>query len=238
MYRNKRILGLIPARGGSIGIPDKNVTPLAGKPLVTWTIEAAAHSRYLDAIYCSTNDDKVARVAEETGLAKVLRRPDELCTATAKTIDAVVHAVETLAARGETFDYVMLLQPTSPLRQTRHIDGIIEYVVKHDLPACVSVHQIHELPVLMRYIESNPDGTTQVHSILAQNSTVRRQDAAKGYYVDGMLYLHRVSELSRETSLNDAPYGYLIDAEYAHDVHTITDISECAAWLSGHRDDA
>jgi CMP-N-acetylneuraminic acid synthetase len=238
MYQNKRILGLIPARGGSVGLPGKNVALLAGKPLVAWTIEAAARSKYLDAIYCSTNDAKIAQATENTGVAKVLWRPDELCTSTAKTIDCVVHAIETLKEQGELFDYVMLLQPTSPLRQTFHIDGIIEHVINNDLPTCVSVHEMHELPILMRYISDKSDETIPLLSVLGKNSTVRRQDAKKTYYVDGVLYLHRTSDLSTKTSLNDASHGYIIDAEYAHDVHTYDDILECAEWLAKYQNDA
>lgn len=235
MYQNKRILALITARAGSVGLPGKNVTLLAGKPLVTWTIEAAARSQYLDAIYCSTNGDEIARVTEDTGLAKVLWRPDELCTATAKSIDAVMHAIETLAEQGEIFDYVLQLQPTSPLRQTFHIDGIIEHVIKNDLPACVSVHEMHELPVLMRHIKAGDSGANELVSVLGKNSTVRRQDAPSTYYVNGVLYLYRTDILSRETSLNDAPYGYVMEAEYAHDVHTYDDIVECAEWLKKYQ---
>lgn len=235
MYQNKKILALITARAGSVGLPGKNVAILAGKPLLTWTIEAAARSQYLDAIYCSTNGDEIAQVTENTGLAKVLWRPDELCTSTAKSIDAVMHAIETLAEKGEKFDYVLIFQPTSPLRQTFHIDGIIEHVIKNNLPACVSVHEMHELPVLMRCIKEDDNGVNELISVLGKNSTVRRQDAPRTYYVNGALYLYRTDILSRETSLNDAPYGYIMDEEYAHDIHTVDDLLECAEWLEKYQ---
>ena len=229
MYRDKKILGLIPARGGSVAVPEKNIYPLNGKPLISYTIDSAQKSMLLDALYCSTNDDKIAAVATSGTDCRVIRRPDALCTDTSKTIDCVLHALNELSAGGEHFDYVMILQPTSPLRRAEDIDACIRYVVDHNLIGCVSISEIPYLPVLMRHTEYT-GGIEKLVSPIAGNGTCRRQDAKITYYVDGCLYLWAVSEILSKKgnlSLNDAPFGYKIDSKYAVDINTMADIRWC-----------
>ena len=113
------ILGLIPARGGSKGVPDKNIKMINGKPLIVWTIERALESEMLDRVLVSTDSDRIARVALEAG-AEVLKRPDELATDTASTQDVMVHALNQCPA-----ETLVLLQPTSPCRRAGLIDECI-----------------------------------------------------------------------------------------------------------------
>ncbi len=230
MYRDKKILGLIPARGGSVAVPEKNIYPLNGKPLISYTIDSAQKSMLLDALYCSTNDDKIAAVATSGTDCRVIRRPDALCTDTSKTIDCVLHALNELSAGGEHFDYVMILQPTSPLRRTEDIDACIRYVIDNGVVGCVSISQIPYLPVLMRYTEDTGKGINRLTSLISGSGTCRRQDAKQTCYVDGCLYLWAVSEIlvqKSNLSLNDAPFGYEIDSKYAVDINTMADIRWC-----------
>jgi CMP-N,N'-diacetyllegionaminic acid synthase len=120
MLNGKTVLGVIPARSGSKRVPRKNTKLFRGKPLIEWTIEAAKQSYYLDKIVLSTDDPVASEIGERMGIT-VLRRPDELCTDTAKTEDALRHALTAYP-----MDWVVLLQPTSPLRTTEDIDGCIE----------------------------------------------------------------------------------------------------------------
>ncbi|CEO88250.1 acylneuraminate cytidylyltransferase family protein [Syntrophaceticus schinkii] len=126
MYKGKKILGLIPARGGSKGLPGKNIKPLCGKPLIAWAIEQGLASKYLDKVIVSTDDEEIAKVSRSFGAEVPFMRPGELATDAAKTIDVVVHALEFLKQRGGLeFDYLALLEPTSPLRKNGDIDKSI-----------------------------------------------------------------------------------------------------------------
>jgi len=124
-----RFLGLIPARGGSKRVPRKNLSSVAGKPLLAWTIEAAQSAQRLDRVVLSTDDDEIAGLGSKLGVEVPFRRPPELASDTAAGSDVTVHAVRSLAERGDTFDYVVVLQPTSPLRVAADIDAAIELLL-------------------------------------------------------------------------------------------------------------
>lgn len=136
MIGDKRVLGLIPARAGSRGLPAKNVRPMAGKPLIAWTIEAAQGSRLLDQILVSTDDVAVAAVATEMGCPPPFMRPAKLAGAEASVIDAIAHALEQVGGR---WDYIVLLQPTSPLRRADDIDAAIRLCDETGAPSVISV---------------------------------------------------------------------------------------------------
>lgn len=136
MIGDRRVLGIIPARAGSRGLPAKNVRPLLGRPLVAWTIEAAQNSTLLDQIVVSTDDDAVAEVATAMDCAPPVRRPPELADDKASVIDAIAHVMETIGGR---WDYVVLLQPTSPLRRGEDIDAAIRLCDATGAPSVISV---------------------------------------------------------------------------------------------------
>lgn len=121
-----KILGLIPARGGSKGVPGKNIKEICGKPLIVWTIEHALRSNMLDYVMVSTDSQKIAEIAESAG-AEVLMRPPELATDTASTLDVMIHALQNRPA-----DILVLLQPTSPCRSDGLVDGCIREFLVHD----------------------------------------------------------------------------------------------------------
>lgn len=218
MYNSKSIVALITARAGSKGIKNKNLYPINNKPLINYTIEAALKSNYLDAVYCTTDGPEIKQACLDAGI-QVIDRPPELALDTSKSIDCVVHAVEEFKKQGKHFDYVLQLQPTSPLRQPFHIDGIIKECIDKGLEHMLSVHQVEYNPILVRF--KNEDKLT---NILNQQSTVRRQDMPKSVYVNGMLYLVKQDLLTLETSLNDIPYGYEVDPHFALDINDMHDI--------------
>lgn len=218
MYKKKTILALITARAGSKGIINKNLYPIKGKPLINYSIEAALNSKYLDAIYCTTDGKEIKDACLNAGIG-VIDRPDELAQDTSKSIDCIVHAIEELKKQGKEFDYVLQLQPTSPLRQSFHIDGIIKECIDKKLDQMLSVHQVEYNPILVRFKKDE-----KLTNILNQQSTVRRQDMPQAVYVDGMLYLSKTEQLSLETSLNDIPNGYEVDPHYALDINDMHDI--------------
>ena len=123
MLNGKTILAIIPARGGSKGIPRKNIKPLAGKPLIAWTIEEAKKSKYIDRLILSSEDEEIIRIAKKWGCEVPFVRPKEFAEDETSGIEPILHAIETLS---EKYDYVCLLQPTSPLRTVNDIDGCIK----------------------------------------------------------------------------------------------------------------
>ncbi|MCR5701969.1 MAG: acylneuraminate cytidylyltransferase family protein [Lachnospiraceae bacterium] len=221
MYKNKKILALIPARGGSKGIPNKNITNLAGKPLIAYSILAAKNSRYIDDIVVSTDSEKIAQVSNEYGATTPFLRPAELASDTSKTIDCVIHAINFLRNNGQTYDYVILLQPTQPIRKACHIDEAIETIINSSYDSLVSICPTSEHPILMRTL--NSEGTLQ--SILPISSTVRRQDFTTVYKVNGSIYINRINNnLNENTSLNDNKMPYLMDKKYSIDIDTPEDL--------------
>lgn len=215
MYKDKSFLVVIPARGGSKGIPRKNIIDVAGKPLIKYSIDVALESKYVDRVVVTTENEEIAKVAAESGADVPFLRPAELATDTAKTIDALVHAVEALKEQGNTYDYVVLLQVTQPLREPFHIDEAIEKIVGENADSLVSISPVEEHPILMRQI--NDKG--ELSNLLPVNSTVRRQDFPNYYKVNGSIYINKIDEnLNGDLSLNDNKIPYIMETKYDVDI--------------------
>jgi CMP-N,N'-diacetyllegionaminic acid synthase len=136
------VLGLIPARGGSKGIPRKNIAPLGGRPLIVWTIDAALRAQGLSRVVVSTDDDEIAIVAAGAGAEVPFRRPRELAADSSEALPVVRHAIEQLEAQGWCADAVVYLQPTSPLRGTGPIERAIELLRSGECDTAVSVVRV------------------------------------------------------------------------------------------------
>lgn len=219
MYDDSTILALIPARGGSKGIPGKNIKAFDGHPLIAYTIAAARRSRYVDSVVVTTDSEEIAGVARAYGAEAPFLRPAELASDTARTIDAVVHAVGAMAGLGRPHDVVVLLQPTSPLRRAEEIDAAVETFFSHGTLGLASVSDVTEHPVLTRSL----DRSGVLHPILPMSSTVRRQDMPRFWHVDGAIYVNRADDLTPETSLNDNPIGFVMPRERSSDIDDIED---------------
>ena len=135
MHKDKTFLAIIPARGGSKRLPRKNVLELAGKPLIAWTIEASLNSPYIDKTLVSSDDDEILSVAKHCS-AETIKRPAALASDTSSSFDAIKHAIESST---QHFDYVVLLQPTSPLRNEKLITAAIELLDQKKADAIISV---------------------------------------------------------------------------------------------------
>lgn len=221
MKLNKKFLALIPARAGSKGIKDKNIIDLKGKPLIAYSIEAAKQSKYIDRIVVSTDGEDIASVAKEWGADVPFLRPDYLASDTAKTIDAVLHCIGELEKSGEKYDYLVLLQPTQPLRQSFHIDEAIEKILESEAQSLASVSKVKEHPVLIRTISENGE----LINLLNCSSTIRRQDFPDFYRVNGAIYINQINEyLNEQTSLNDNILPYEMAHEYDVDIDEILDL--------------
>lgn len=218
MYKGKTVLGIIPARGGSKGIPNKNILKIMGKPLIAYTIESALGSKYLDELIVSTDCKKIAEISMENGAKVPFLRPEYLATDRAKTIDTILHTINNLE---KTYDYIVLLQPTQPLRKARHIDKAIEIVINNSYESLLSVSKVNQHPILMRTIEKD----NKLVPIIKENSTVRRQDFKDIFIVDGSIYINASKSLSCETSLNDNDYAYVMD-EIVIDIDDYSDVQK------------
>ncbi|HQU71857.1 MAG TPA: acylneuraminate cytidylyltransferase family protein [Calditrichia bacterium] len=228
MIRNKSVLAVIPARGGSKGIPGKNIKPIAGKPLIAWSIEAARESRYIDRLILSSDDPEIVRVAKEWGCEVPFLRPEELARDDTPGFATVLHALQTLP---ENYDFLILLQPTSPLRSTANLDGFIEKLVGEDAPAMLSVSQVKKPPYWTFTMEPRKN---LLRRFLAEGQIPsRRQDIPDLYEINGALYGGKTEWLLRQTSfLSEQTAGFIMDTENSVDIDGPLDFEICEFLLN------
>lgn len=233
MYKGKRFLAIIPARDGSKGIKHKNIIDLCGKPLIAYSIEAGLKSKYIDRVIVSTDGKEIAKVSKAYGADLPFIRPKELAEDTSKTIDTVIHCIDELKKLGDTYDYIVLLQPTQPLRKSEHIDEAIELIVENNEDNLVSICKVKEHPILMRTI--NIDG--EMNNLLQCSSTQRRQDFKEFYRVNGVIYINKINEnLNKDTSLNDNKLAYVMDEKYSIDIDELLDVKIARLMLTEMKD--
>lgn len=192
-------LAIIPARGGSKGLPGKNVRELCGKPLIAWSIEKARKSRFLDRVVVSTDDARIAQVARDFGAEVPFLRPPELAIDTASTYDVIRHALSHYGERhGEQFAYTVLLEPTSPLREDDDIDRALRLLHDHagDYDSLVSMGQVTEHPSIMKRLVGK--GFEPFCPELAL--TTRRQDNPAAYFPYGVAYIAKTQTLLEENT--------------------------------------
>lgn len=229
MFKLKKILAIIPARAGSKGIKDKNIIDLNGKPLIAYSIEAGLKSKYIDKVVVTTDGEEIAREAIKYGAEVPFLRPEYLSSDNAKTIDAVIHCIEEMEKLGEKYDYVVLLQPTQPLRQSWHIDEAIELILEKNEEALVSVSKVKDNPILIRSIDSNGYAV----NLLLESSTKRRQDFQDFYKVNGAIYINKINQnLNNKTSLNDNKLVYIMDEKYDVDIDEMLDLQIAEIMMS------
>lgn len=220
---SNKILAIIPARGGSKGFPGKNIYPVNGKPLIAYTIDAALNSNHITRTIVSSDDDEILNISKKLG-ATPIKRPEKLALDTSSSEEAIHHVIRTLSDRGEEFDILVLLQPTSPLRSAEDIDNSIELMLKNNASAVISVTNIGIKPFKSYYLNEN--GFLQgVHNNKTPN--MRRQDLPDAYLANGAIYAVYVDEFLRTSSLMpEATIPYVMDDEKSIDIDTIEDILE------------
>ena len=226
MYLEKKILALIPARGGSKGIKNKNITSLYGRPLIAYTVEAALKSKYIDEVVISTDSFEIAETAKAYGAKIPFMRPAELAQDYSKTIDVVIHAIQELNKAGE-YDTLILLQPTQPLRNEEDIDAAIEEYFYRGEKSLVSISEVDDHPLLIRQI--NEEG--RLVKLLNTGSTCRRQDMPMFYRVNGCIYINKISEINAETSFNDNEIPFVMQKERSVDIDEPIDLALAEYYL-------
>lgn len=225
MLNEKKILALILARGGSKGLPGKNILPLKDKPLIAWTIESAKKSKYIDRIVLSTDSNEIAEVAQKFGCDVPFMRPAELAKDSTPSIDPIIHALQALPRE---FDSVLILQPTSPLRSTDDIDGIIEYFYTEQASTAVSVTEVESHPYWTFRIE----GAKLVPFIDDGLKATRRQDLPPAYSINGALYLTKTDFVLKNRALIDPQtIAYKMPQERSIDIDTGEDLALCEFYL-------
>lgn len=199
-------------------MPKKNIRPLLGKPLIVWTIEQALKSKHLDRVIVSTDDPAIARLAKKHGADVPFMRPAKLATDKAKSIDAVFHALRTIP---EEYDYVVLLQPTSPLHTADDIDACIKSCMSKGVNSCVSVAESDKNLHWMYSL----DKKGRMRRLIQTKKTIdRRQDLPKVYVLNGAIYVVQVDWLlNNKTFVTDESYAYIMPAERSVDIDNAMD---------------
>lgn len=228
MIKGKKVLAIIPARGGSKRLPGKNILPIAGKPMIYWTIEAAKKSKYIDRIVVSSDDVDILSHSISSGI-EGLRRPKELATDGASSIAVVEHVVKTL---DELFHYMILLQPTSPLRNAEHVNQACELLVKLDADAVVSVNEVDHSPL---WSNTLPDNQSMDNFLPSSIKNLRSQDLPLYYRLNGAIYLGDISKVLKEKSfiLKEKTFAYCMNRKHSFDIDDGLDFFICESILKG-----
>lgn len=224
MYRGKRILAIVPARGGSKGLPGKNIRPLCGKPLIGWSIEHAQKSKYVDDIFISTDSREIADVAETFGVKVPELRPDELARDTAPSSEFIVYTLNKMKNEKKTFDYFILLEPTSPLRDVEDVDRSIEMLIDSpESESCVGVAMSGTVHPAFMVIK---DENGYLKALMPDKATLRRQDLPDVYFFEGSVYVSSVDVyLQKRTFYHDKTLPYVVPEWKSHEVDDYVDFT-------------
>jgi len=218
-----RVVALVLARGGSKGVPGKNIALVGGKPLIAWTIEAALASTRICRLILSTDDDEIAELARAHGCEVPFRRPPELARDESTGFDVCVHALRWIEGHeGRRPDFLLVLQPTSPLRTTADIDAVIDLATETRAPAVVSVSEASQHPYNVRRL----DAAGALHDFLpVTDKPERRQDFPPAYALNGALFLATPEAvLDQSTFEPPGTLAYVMPRERALDIDTPLDL--------------
>lgn len=226
MLDGKKVIAVIPARGGSKRLPGKNIKHLGGKPLIAWSIDTAKKSKYIDRVIISTDNENIAEVALRYDGDVPFLRPQELADDNADTNGVILHVLNQI---DESFGYVVLLQPTSPLRNTEDIDLLFEsFDEKTD--GVVSVCSCEHSPL---WANTLPDDMTMGHFFPESIIGKRSQDLPTYYRLNGSIYAFKVESFVKNKGIfySDKVKAYKMPIERSVDIDTIVDFHIAEAML-------
>ena len=209
MKPETNILAIIPARGGSKGIPGKNIKLLGGKPLLQYTVEAARESRLLSRVILSSEDTAIIEVAKALEVEVPFVRPAHLATDRSGSLEVVQHALEYFKERGVFFDAVCLLQPTTPFREPGSIDTAIAQFLSKDFDSLISVRKVPDEFNPHWVFEPDKNGSLKV-ATGEKEIIYRRQDLPSAYFRDGSIYLTKTNVILKQNSLYGNKIGYVV----------------------------
>ena len=214
---SKKILGVITARGGSKGIPGKNIKMLAGIPLIAYTINVAKESKLITHLIVSTDDEEIKDVSKKCGADVPFLRPEELAKDTAKHLPVMQHAVAFMEDKlGIVFDYAVSLQPTSPLRTVEDLDGTIQKLIDSGADSAVSIVEVTgRHPVQIKRLE----GDKVLPYSVFEEEGIRRQDLPVAYERSGAVYTMRRDLLMKDNKFyGDDVVGYIVPQDRSVDI--------------------
>lgn len=198
MYKDKSFLAIIPARGGSKGLAGKNIKELCGKPLIAWSIEAGLKSKYIDELIVSTDYQNIADISKEYGANVPFLRPDYLASDTATSFDAVKHAIDYYKNKlNREFDYIILLEPTSPLREVNDIDNAIEkLLLGSSAKSIVGISKTEDQNPAFLVKKNSEDYISGYEN--KNMKVLRRQDILDVYFFEGTVYISETKTLEKK----------------------------------------
>ena len=231
MIGDKSVLTIITARGGSKGLPKKNIKVLHNKPLINWTIEAALNSQYIDKLIVSTDCPEIGRVSVDAGAEVPFLRPSELAMDTSKQEDAILHAMAWVKENEKQYDYVMVLVPTTPLRPTREIDDVVNELLSNpDARAIFTVRECEHSP-----IQSNtlPKNNSMAGFVPEQYKLKNRQELPTYYQLSGSVCVSDWEWFeSHKTFLTDKTFAYKTSAKNGLDIDSLADFLLAEVYLN------
>ena len=222
-----KFLAIIPARGGSKRLPNKNILNLSGKPMIAYSIEAGLNSKYINTVVVTSDSDEILQISKDYG-ANTIKRPDYLSTDESSSFDAIQHTIKAF----EQYQYVILLQPTSPLRTSKDIDNAIELLEEKNADAIISVCEVDHPVQWATTLNDN----LNLDSFIKNIDTKRSQDQEKHYRLNGSIYISKTNELLKEKTffLKENSYAYIMDKQNSIDIDDKVDFIIAKAILENN----
>lgn len=230
----KKVLCVIPARGGSKGLKNKNIKLLNKKPLIAWSILAAKKCKLIDKIIVSTDSLKISKISKKYGAEVPFIRPKKFATDKASSFSVLKHSIEFYRNRNINFDFILMLEPTSPLREPKDIDFCINRIKKKNIETLVS---------LTKVIDQHPSFLYSINKrnilkpyIKSKKLYLRRQDISLLYYLEGSIYISKVSTLLKEkTWYHKKTQGFLVDKWKSLEIDDIDDFKLAKFYMKNHK---
>ena len=225
-----RVLAIIPARGGSKGVPRKNIIDIMGKPLICYSIEAGLEAKQkgiIDELVVSTDDAEIAEISKAAGADVPFMRPDYLSSDTAKSVDAMIHAYEFYKEQGKDFDTILLLQPTTPLRTAEDISNALEIYEHQKVTSLISCYREEYICDLVSY---HKEGELAIALNEKHNGGGRRQELPDLYVRNGAIYITSVTQMiENHRVFDDVPAMYVMPKDRSVNIDCMDDV-EMLRW--------
>lgn len=227
--KQEKVLGLIPAKGGSTRLAKKNIRPLAGRSLLAWTAEAARASGVIDRLVVSTEDQEVAAAARKLGVDVPFMRPLELARDPAGVVHVALHALETLEAVGEYYDTLITMLPTCPLRSAEDVRAAYELFIARGRPFVLSVSEFEHTP----FAALGPTEDGRLEPYMPQYFGRKSQEMPKAYRPNGAVHVLDVAAFRKaRTDLAQPLVGYVMPRERSFDIDTEDDLRAAEVYLA------
>jgi CMP-N,N'-diacetyllegionaminic acid synthase len=224
MINDLSVIAIIPARGGSKGLPGKNIRPLLGKPLIGWSIEQAFASKYIDEVVVSSDCAEIIELSRKFGANVPFKRPAKLASDNSTTIDVLIHCLDWFEEKNKSFDILVLLEPTSPIREVSDIDNSLRILISKEQGSVVSVCKTEgQNPAFC--FKKNDDSKINPY-LEIQPTNLRRQEIEPVYFLDGTIYSSFTSSLRNQKSFyHNCTFGFEVPKWKSLEIDDIVDFS-------------